>query len=221
MTQYTQEDKTLALIGIYQSARAVHELATTGQCDENAYHTSIRSLFCDNPSTTLDVFGSSYTNIKTGLNTLLTQMGSDGQEQMRNIEITRYVLNLIILQKKLLKLGAPLAEISRQLDNARQQQQHFGEFHDNVIAALAKTYSDNVSQLSPRIMVKGQHGHLQNQRIANKIRALLLAGIRSALLWQQVGGSRWNLLWSRKKYLNSALSIQQKTDTIDSSPTTS
>jgi high frequency lysogenization protein len=32
---------------------------------------------------------------------------------------------------------------------------------------------------------------------AAKIRALLLAGIRAALLWRQAGGDRWKLIFSR------------------------
>jgi high frequency lysogenization protein len=35
-----------------------------------------------------------------------------------------------------------------------------------------------------------------------EIRALLLAGIRSARLWRQLGGHRWQLVISRRKLLN-------------------
>jgi high frequency lysogenization protein len=38
--------------------------------------------------------------------------------------------------------------------------------------------------------------------IANRIRACLLAGVRAARLWRQVGGSRWQLIFSRGRYLN-------------------
>lgn len=33
-----------------------------------------------------------------------------------------------------------------------------------------------------------------------KIRALLLAGVRSAVLWRQVGGRRWQLFLWRNKF---------------------
>ncbi|MDX1397057.1 MAG: DUF489 family protein [Oceanospirillum sp.] len=36
---------------------------------------------------------------------------------------------------------------------------------------------------------------------AEKVRALLFAGIRSAILWHQLGGRRWKLLLGRKKIL--------------------
>ncbi|NPA71285.1 MAG: high frequency lysogenization protein HflD [Gammaproteobacteria bacterium] len=208
MSEYTQQDRTLALIGIYQASQLVFDLATTGKVDELAYNTCIQSLFCDNPENTLEVYGSDVKNIQVGLNTLLAQMSSEEAVQMRNVEVTRYVLSLIILQKKLQQLGEPLNNIASILETAKGQQTHFGQNHENVIAAIARAYSENVSNINPRVMVNGQHGHLDNPRVANKIRALLLAGIRSALLWSQLGGTRWGLLWSRKKYLQSALELQ-------------
>jgi high frequency lysogenization protein len=44
----------------------------------------------------------------------------------------------------------------------------------------------------------GDHNYLQQTRIASQIRALLLSAIRSAMLWRQVGGNRWQLLLQRK-----------------------
>ncbi|WP_321323651.1 high frequency lysogenization protein HflD [Thiomicrorhabdus sp.] len=207
MSDYTQQDKTIALVGLYQCSQLVFELATTGRADELAYKTCIESLFVDSPKSTLDVYGGEVENIQKGVKTLLAQMSSDQAVQNRNIEITRYVLNLMILAKKLQEQGTPLDKIFNLLETAKMQTEQFGELHENVIATLARAYSENVSVVSPRIMVNGQHGHLQNARVANKIRALLLAGIRSALLWYQVGGSRWGLIWSRKKYLQSTQAL--------------
>jgi len=209
MSEYTQQDKTLALIGIYQASQLVYNLATTGKVDEQAYQTCINSLFIENPKDTLGVYGGEVANVQVGVNTLLAQMNSSEAVQSRNIEITRYALNLMILTKKLKELGTPLNNIFNILDTAKAQTEQFGEFHENVIASIARAYSENVSTVSPRIMVNGQDGHLKNPRIANKIRTLLLAGIRSALLWYQVGGSRWGLIWSRKKYLQSAQALHR------------
>ncbi|WP_029407430.1 high frequency lysogenization protein HflD [Thiomicrorhabdus sp. Milos-T2] len=209
MSQYTQQDRTIALVGIYQCSQLVYELATTGKADELAYKTCINSLFVDSPEDTIGVFGGNVENLQLGVNTLLAQMSSDQAIQNRNIEITRYVLNLMILAKKLKELESPLNSIFGILETAKMQTEQFGELHENVIATLARAYSENVSPVTPKIMVNGQHGHLQNSRTANKIRALLLAGIRSALLWYQVEGSRWGLIWSRKKYLQSAQALHR------------
>ncbi len=53
-------------------------------------------------------------------------------------------------------------------------------------------------------MVKGEEKFLSQTNNANKIRALLLSGIRSAVLWRQVGGNRWQLLLKRKYFVSEA-----------------
>jgi high frequency lysogenization protein len=204
MDKYTQEDKTLALVGIYQSAKMVLELANDGQTNTDVMKVAIDSLFIQNPTSTLEVYGNDMMNVQTGITVLLAQMSTDKNLQNRNIEITRYVLSMMVLAKKLRKDPTILNKISEILETAEHQRSHFSADHENVIATVARAYSETISHMSPRIMVNGHHTHLQNKRIANKIRTLLLSGIRSALLWYQVGGSRLNLIWTRKKYLRSA-----------------
>lgn len=218
---YTEQDRAIALIGIYQAAQQVFDLATTGKTDESAYHTSLESLFIQNPADTLAVFGGDVQNIQWGVNTLLAQMSSDIAVSNRNIEITKYVLSLMILEKNIQQADGVFNQISKVIDSAQAQRAHFGEFHENVIATLARAYSENVSNINPRIMVNGQHGHLQNPRIANKIRALLLAGIRAVVLWRQVGGTRWGLIWNRKKYLRAAQALYRTPNSDNHSEPTS
>lgn len=206
-TEYTDHDKTIALCGIYQAAELVNLLATEGKVPATYFEASIDSLFVENPENTLAVFGGKVEKLQFGVQTLLSQMQSSEALKPRSLEITTYVLHLIILERKLAKTDGAFNKISRIIDTARNQRQHFGDYHENVIAALARAYSENVSPLSPQIMVKGRHGHLQNPNTANKIRACLLAGIRSAVLWRQVGGTRLGLIFGRKKYLRAAQAL--------------
>jgi len=218
MSEYSNQDRAIALIGIYQSAQMVYDLATTGKTDDTAFATTVQSLFKDNPNDTLDVYGGVAANIQVGVGTLLAQMSSDSAIQNRNVEITRYVLSMMILEKKLSEMDGKMHSIFNMLETAKAQQAHFGEMHENVIASLANCYTKNVSDVNPRVMVNGKHGHLQNNTTANKIRAILLAGIRSATLWRQVGGSRWGLIWSRKKYLQAAQALSRNTTNNDDTP---
>jgi len=215
MSQYSDQDRAIALIGIYQSAQMVYDLATTGKTDEIAIKTTIQTLFKDSPKDTLDVYGGDAANIQHGVNTLLAQMSSDQAVQNRNVEITRYVLSMMILEKKISQIDGQMHRIFTMLETAKAQQEHFSEMHENVMASLANCYTKNVSEVQPRVMVNGKHGHLQNATTANKIRAILLAGIRSATLWRQVGGTRWGLIWSRKKYLQAAQSLSRNTPNDD------
>ena len=206
-TNYTENDKAIALCGIYQAAELVNLLATEGKAPTTYFEASIDSLFIENPENTLAVFGGKRENIQLGVQTLLSQMQSPEALKPRSLEITTYVLHLIILERKLAKTADAFDKISRIIDTARNQQKHFGRYHENVIATLSRAYSENVSNLSPRIMVKGRQGHLKNTHIAHKIRACLLAGIRATVLWRQVGGNRLGLIFGRKKYLKAAQSL--------------
>ena len=62
-------------------------------------------------------------------------------------------------------------------------------------------YADTISQLKPRIMVQGNPHYLNQASVVAEIRALLLAAVRSAVLWRQLGGSYWDFLFSRKAML--------------------
>ena len=68
-----------------------------------------------------------------------------------------------------------------------------------LVRALAEIYQDTLSTLPFRIQVTGEVQILKNEDTADRIRAVLLAGIRSAVLWQQSQGRRWHLLLGRKK----------------------
>ncbi|MCP4993969.1 MAG: lysogenization regulator HflD, partial [Gammaproteobacteria bacterium] len=84
----------------------------------------------------------------------------------------------------------------------------FPMLHQNILGQLADIYSQTLSTMQPRIMVNGEPLHLQNSDNTNYIRSLLLAGIRSAMLWHQCGGKRLQIIMSRQKIINTAISIR-------------
>ena len=61
-------------------------------------------------------------------------------------------------------------------------------------AALGTLYADTVSHLRPRVMVQGNPHYLGQAAIVSEIRAVLLAALRSAVLWRQLGGSFWDFV---------------------------
>ena len=100
-----------------------------------------------------------------------------------------------------------LEEISNRLNKIESQFEFFTLNHENTIAKLSHLYQDTISTIGPKIIVSGEQLHLSNEANANKVRALLLAGIRSAVLWNQCGGSRWQFLFGRKAYANECKTI--------------
>ena len=58
-----------------------------------------------------------------------------------------------------------------------------------------------------KIHILGSPDYLRQELVQNKIRAVLLAGIRSAVLWKQMGGTKWQILFFRRKLLATAKQI--------------
>lgn len=206
---YSQEDKTIALAGVFQAAQLVKDIAREGKSNHAAIESSIESLLNFDAPDVTSVYGN-VSGIIQGLRTLQNQL--DNKTQNRNIDITRYAITLVHLQKKLDKKPEMIDEISTRLDTVKSQLDYFDLSHPNTIAKLAEIYKTTISTILPKIMIEGEQVYLSNNNNADKIRALLLAGIRAAVLWNQTGGSRLQLLFSRKKYIASAKLLTDKFD---------
>lgn len=199
------KDRTLALAGMFQAIRLVQQVARRGYADEPLLEVCIKSLFVTNPQRTEDVFGGTE-NLRQGLQILLAQLDGRGK---REAEITRYFVTLLHLERKLSRRRDLLERIAQGLERSRFQTEHFAITHPNVVAGLADIYSNTISTLSPRVMVSGEHGYLSNPDNAGRVRALLLAAIRSAVLWSQCGGTRLQLLFGRKPLVQEAERLLQ------------
>jgi len=188
------QDITLVLAGVVQAAILVEQVAKTGQVPHDAYKCSIESLFDLNPSSTAAVYGGSAQHLRVGLEALRDMLSG----KHKNQEAMRYALGALHLQKKLAGRKDMLNTIANRIAQAAGQAEHFSSTHENVIGNLGQIYSETISTFRFRIQVMGDYNYLQQTRIASQIRALLLAAIRSAMLWRQLGGNRWQLLLQRK-----------------------
>jgi high frequency lysogenization protein len=195
-----EQERLIALAGVFAAAALVDRLAKTGQAQEGPLACLLGSLLVRNPKDTLEVYGGDHLNLRDGLRALAGALERDQSNLPR--ETLRYALNLLTLQRQLDKRSDMLQLIGKRLEQIDSQSQLFGITHDNVIASCAALYQDTLSTFRQRIQVHGEMRHLQNNRNAERIRALLLAGIRSAMLWRQLGGHRWQLLFSRRKLLD-------------------
>ncbi|KAA9001717.1 high frequency lysogenization protein HflD [Affinibrenneria salicis] len=198
-------DITLALAGICQAARLVQQIAHQGHCDDETLRTSLNSVLIVNPASTLGVFGDSVAMLKPGLEALLGVLNTSRQGP--DIDVSRYTFSLMVLERKLNGKTAALDELSKRIGQLERQLEHFDLLSDTVIGALAGIYVDVISPLGPRIQVTGAPEVLQNSQVQAKVRASLLAGMRAAVLWQQVGGGRLQLMFSRGHLVKQAQSL--------------
>lgn len=190
-------DKTLALAGIFQATSLVKQLATTGRVDLHDMEICLQSIMDMDPATIEGIYGG-VDNLRSGLQLVVSQMASDKGKM--DMDITRYTISLLHLERKFTKQDTMLDELTNGIQRAKQQLEHFSITHENILANLADIYSNTISQIQPKIMVSGESDYLGNPDYANKIRALLLCGMRSAILWRQLGGSRWQIIFGRNKF---------------------
>lgn len=197
------KDRTLALAGVYQAAWLVHQVATRGICDSAALSASIESVLkIDAPS--VDAVFGDIGGVATGLSVLKKQLT---EREADSLLITKYVVTLLHLERKLSARKDLMDQVASGIRAAVQQTEHFHPTHDNVLARLADIYKNTVSTLQPRIIVQGEQGYLNNPDNAAKVRAILLAGIRAAVLWRQCGGTRWQILFKRGMFQREAEAI--------------
>jgi high frequency lysogenization protein len=195
------ENQTLALAGMFQAASLVDELALKGSCDSSEFDCSVGSLFTIEAESPRDALGD-LGCLSHGFTALAGYLSGENAEPGRNIAY--YLLSMLKLARQVLHsdvLSEKLLKGLHDIDSARTD---FNLGRASVIARIDGLYQECISDLSPRILVRGEQTFLRNNDNAAKIRALLLAGIRAAVLWQQLGGSRWSLFWSRRKYIATA-----------------
>jgi high frequency lysogenization protein len=193
------QEQLVALAAVFESAVLVDKLARTGQISEPDLACMLGSLLVRDPQNTLDVYGGDDLNLRDGYRALVSSLERDPASLQR--EPLRYALALLALERQLSKRDDMLQVMGNRLDQIQQQVEHFGPIHENVVASCGSLYQDTISTFRQRIQVQGDMRHLQQPSNASKIRALLLAGIRAARLWHQLGGHRWQLVLSRGKLL--------------------
>lgn len=192
------EDQTLALAGVVKPLLLIARLADSKQIETMEIEPCIKSIFATTPHNTLEVYGS-VDNLYEGLKLI----ADDGLKKSDPVFI-RHFLTVLQLESKVSKNKGLLDTIGSGIDKAKTQADYFEITHENVIANLASLYLNTISKLTPRILIKGDEHVLKNQKNVDIIRTLLLAAIRSAVLWRQNGGNKLKIAFGRKKYIEAA-----------------
>ncbi|MCE8028053.1 high frequency lysogenization protein HflD [Billgrantia desiderata] len=185
--------QALALAGVFQAASLVDELARTGQVEPRPWETLIRATLDTDPESFEAIYGGHPNNLRRGLEVLEAVVG----RRQANPVVLRYGFSLLLLMSKLRNDNAMMSTLGQHLSRIQGQAEHFGATHENVIASLGEAYQETLSTLKTRIVVQGDPSILQSRMMPERVRAILLAGIRFALLWHQQGGRRWRLVLQR------------------------
>jgi len=188
------EERVLALAGLFQACALAQQLANDGRCDDVAMEAGLASVFRIDAPSVVAVYGA-VANMRPGLRQLVAQL----DESDRDMALTRMVVTVMRLERNLSARSDLLDQLQQGILAAQRQVEHFGLGSSQVAGRLAELYAATLSSLTPRVMVNGNPQYLQQAAVVEKIRANLLAAVRSAVLWRQVGGRQWQLLLYRRQ----------------------
>jgi high frequency lysogenization protein len=199
-----EKEQVIALSAVFQAAELVATLAKTGQIDNDSFKPMVDSILLVNASSTQDIYGGQWdyqSNLSVGRNIAKKALGKD--RSSLNPDTLRYALSLVHLENKLSKTPQMLSTIGQKISQIEAKKAHYDTvLHENLIASISGMYQDTLSTLPFRIQVQGDSRFLQQPHIANQVRTILMSGIRAAMLWRQLGGKRWHLIFKRKALLN-------------------
>ncbi len=198
------KEQTLSFAAICLAAHQVQQISRGQSINEDAFSLLLNSLIEMSPSNTLAVYGGKLCNLKEALTLVVKHLGDSADNKRKDPDFTRYVISLINLERRLTKQPKKMKLLAEQLAGSERQLQHYTIDSDTLIASFASIYSEIISPLGSRIQVSGEPSILKQIHNQHKIRALLLSGIRAAVLWRQVGGKRRTILFNRNKMVNTA-----------------
>mgnify|MGYP006191914911 FL=1 len=199
--EHSITNQIIALAGICQALKLVQQVARSSSVEPSDMTLMLNSIAIINAEEPIQIYGGALTGLEAGLKLIVDQLGDKPQ---KDVELTRYIVGALALERRLNKTPTHLKKLGDKLQHLQRQLQHFSITDDNMIANLADIYSDCISSLGGRIQIYGQPELLKQTSVQHKVRALLLAAIRSAVLWRQAGGSRIHFIFKRRKLVAEA-----------------
>ena len=198
------KERIMALSGIFQATELVRQAANHGTWSGYSADTCLESLLAIEAESVEDIFGNA-NRLRLGAETLVSILQGD----RRYMESLGYAVSIMQLETNFRKKAQMQAHIGSELQSIAEIDDgtEIHEIKDLQAREIAALYTQTISTLSPRIVVNGRPQHLQVDRTVSWIRTLLFAGLRSAVLWRQLGGGRFSLMFGRKKMLEQVQSL--------------
>ncbi len=192
------EERTIALAGVLQACKLVQALARQGFAEHEVLNASLQSVLVLDALSTASVYGG-VSGVRTGLSML--EQGVLNSPVMTDLEVLRYAHTVLTLQTQLYRDEQKFGEFGLAVERLSSHSR------DDLVSACSEVYQSHISVMRPQIIVQGEQSHLQTEGVPEQVRAMLLAALRSAVLWQQKGGGRFRLLWERTRMQNAARNL--------------
>ena len=196
------KNETISLGAIYQACNEIKKIAWQGEINNNIIEPLINSVYQTTSEEIEDVF-ISIKRLNSGLDFLRRQLV--GAAFSRDGEVSRYFEAIGILVKNMNKKDDVLNKLRTEL--TRQSMPINEDNLDQHALFLSELYLSTISTVEPRIIVNGDNKYLTDKKNAAMIRSLLLCAIRSYILWQQSGGSKFRIFIFKKKIAELAIKL--------------
>ncbi|PZP58178.1 MAG: lysogenization regulator HflD [Pseudoxanthomonas spadix] len=192
-------ERVLALAALAQSLSQVRRIAETGHSDNGATGVVLDSVFRMDAESTEAVY-ERVANLGPGLRLVRDYFSGENKDE----SLSRLALAVMQVERRFVRDPETVAAVSGGLEEIAPQAGERGSTHPDVLMALGTLYADTISHLRPRVMVQGNPHYLAQPGVVSEIRAILLAAVRAAVLWRQLGGSLWDFVFARKAMVSAA-----------------
>lgn len=199
MTDYNFSDSVIALAAISQAINCVKDISRTGQTDSVDMEVLIEGLLTTDADNTESIY-KNHKYLHSGFKTLVEQLSGPRTDA----DYSRYLVSILSLQKRFSNDKNMQQVMSSRISQAKRLHEYQEKIDHDLIEQLAHIYKDTISTYPTKIQVTGNSQYLQQEANQSKIRALLLAAIRAAVLWHQVGGKKRHFLLSKSKMIDTA-----------------
>ena len=196
------KNETISLGAIYQACNEIKKIAWQGEINNNIIEPLINSVYQTTSEEIEDIF-ISIKRLNSGLDFLRRQLVGDAFS--RDGEVSRYFEAIGILVKNMNKKDEVLNKLRTEL--TKQSLPINEDNLDQHALFLSELYLSTISTVEPRIIVNGDNKYLTDKKNAAMIRSLLLCAIRSYILWQQSGGSKFRIFIFKKKIAELAVKL--------------
>lgn len=194
--------RVLALAGMMQALKLVRQIADTGHADGEGERNALDSVFRIDAASAEAVYGNSR-SLRGGLLLLRDYFTDRNSDQA----LPKLGMSVLQIERRFVAddtVAQQVLDGIRALEGIAERQ---GSIHPDVISKLGQLYADTISLLRPKVIVQGNPHYLQQPDVVAEIRALLLAALRSAVLWRQMGGTMWDFAL-RKRAMMAAIEAE-------------
>lgn len=193
------QERVLALAGLAQALQQVRRIAETGQSDAAVVATAIESVFRIDAESPLAIYGDA-SALQPGLRLVREYLGNSSEDPL----LAKLALAVMQIERRFVADAEAVQQVQHGIEALAPASERLGSTHPDILAGLGALYADTISQLRPRVMVQGNPHYLGQASVVAEIRSILLAALRSAVLWRQVGGSFWDFFLRRREMLEAA-----------------